>query len=80
MTIPTCAQGNDRPIKVVTDQWLSDELKVYVLTTRLDPRTADLVGRLTQLDRSEPELSLFQVPSDYTFTQAPKLPLKLVIH
>jgi hypothetical protein len=37
-----------------------------VLSKRSDPRTGEMVYRLTQLDRSEPAASLFQVPADYT--------------
>jgi hypothetical protein len=69
MTIPTGAQGNDRPIETVTDTWRSNELHLVVLTTRSDPRNGETTTRVTNIDRSEPDLSLFQVPADYTVTQ-----------
>jgi hypothetical protein len=69
ITIPTGAQGNDRPIETVTDTWRSNELHLVVLTTRSDPRNGEMTTRVTNIDRSEPDLSLFQVPADYTVTQ-----------
>jgi hypothetical protein len=66
MTIPAGAIGNEQPIKIVSEQWYSPALQAVVLSKRSDPRTGEMVYRLTQLDRSEPAAALFQVPSDYT--------------
>jgi hypothetical protein len=66
VTIPAGAIGNEQPIKIVSEQWYSPALQVVVLSKRSDPRTGEMVYRLTQLDRSEPAASLFQVPADYT--------------
>jgi hypothetical protein len=66
VTIPAGAIGNEQPIKIVSEQWYSPALQVVVLSKRSDPRSGEMVYRLTQLDRSEPSAALFQVPSDYT--------------
>jgi hypothetical protein len=66
MTIPAGAIGNEQAIKIVSEQWYSPALQVVVLSKRSDPRTGEMVYRLTQLDRSEPAAALFQVPADYT--------------
>jgi hypothetical protein len=66
VTIPAGAIGNEQPIKIVSEQWYAPALQVVVLSKRSDPRTGEMVYRLTQLDRSEPAAALFQVPSDYT--------------
>jgi hypothetical protein len=66
MTIPAGAIGNEQAIKIVSEQWYSPALQVVVLSKRSDPRSGEMVYRLTQLDRSEPAAALFQVPSDYT--------------
>jgi hypothetical protein len=66
VTIPAGAIGNEQPIKIVSEQWYSPALQVVVLSKRSDPRSGEMVYRLTQLDRSEPAAALFQVPSDYT--------------
>jgi hypothetical protein len=66
VTIPAGAIGNEQAIKIVSEQWYSPALQVVVLSKRSDPRTGEMVYRLTQLDRGEPAAALFQVPSDYT--------------
>jgi hypothetical protein len=66
VTIPAGAIGNEQAIKIVSESWYSPALQVVVLSKRSDPRTGEMVYRLTQLDRAEPAAALFQVPSDYT--------------
>jgi hypothetical protein len=68
-TIPVDAEGNDRAMVRVFENWYSDELKVMVMSKRSDPRGGDATERLTNIDRSEPDLSLFQPPADYTITE-----------
>lgn len=67
--IPTGSQGNDRPMQIVTETWSSPDLKVAVLRITSDPRTGVHTERLTQISRSEPDLSLFEIPSDYAIAQ-----------
>jgi hypothetical protein len=59
------AVGNDRPITTVSETWTSPELKTVVLSKNSDPRNGDSTTRLTNISRLEPEVSLFQIPSDY---------------
>ena len=68
-TIPTGAQGNDRPIVIVQESWVNPDLKIMVLSKRLDPRNGEQTVRLTNIDRSEPDPTLFEVPADYTMVQ-----------
>jgi hypothetical protein len=65
-TIPAGAAGNELPINIVNEQWYSPELQVYMLTKQSDPRSGETVYRLTNINRSEPDHALFEVPSDYT--------------
>ncbi|HKV46792.1 MAG TPA: hypothetical protein VJN69_01785 [Candidatus Acidoferrales bacterium] len=67
--IPIGAQGNDGPIAVVTEIWASPDLAINVLVKTSDPRGGDHTIRLTNIDRSEPEPSLFEIPADYTIVQ-----------
>jgi hypothetical protein len=64
-TLPVGAIGNDRPIVSVTESWFSPELKVVVLSKTSDPRTGESTMKLQNIDRSEPDPSLFQAPPDY---------------
>ncbi len=68
-TIPVNAQGNDRPLVMVFENWFSEELKVQLLSKRSDPRGGETTERVTNIDRSEPDPSLFRPPADYTITE-----------
>jgi hypothetical protein len=65
-TIAAGKIGNERPIVTVNEQWYSQELQTIVLSKNSDPRMGETTYRLTNIDRSEPDPSLFQVPADYT--------------
>lgn len=64
-TFPVGVMGNDRPIVRVTESWHSPELKIVLLSKNSDPRTGEHTMRLQNVDRSEPDPALFQVPPDY---------------
>lgn len=65
-TIPAGAIGNQNPIVITTERWYSSDLQMVVLSKRSDPRTGETITQLTNIQRTEPDASLFQVPSDYT--------------
>jgi hypothetical protein len=66
VTIPAGQIGNELPIVTVNERWYSPDLQVVVKNTRSDPRTGTSTYTLTNINRSEPLPSLFQVPPDYT--------------
>jgi hypothetical protein len=68
-TIPAGEIGNAKPIVITTERWYSSELQAYVMIKRTDPMMGDVVYQLTNIQRQEPEASLFQVPADYTVNQ-----------
>jgi hypothetical protein len=65
-TIPAGQIGNEKPIVITTERWYSPDLQTTVMIKRSDPRTSDTVFQLTNIQRQEPDASLFKVPSDYT--------------
>ena len=67
-TFPVGSQGNDRPIVVTSETWMSPDLKMTVLSKTSDPRSGEHTTKMTHLDRSEPDAALFQPPPDYTIT------------
>jgi hypothetical protein len=75
-TIPAGAIGNLRPIEIVSERWYSSELGVVVYSRRSDPRFGETVYRLTNITRSEPDPSLFQVPADYRREDMKPLPFE----
>jgi hypothetical protein len=64
-TIPAGAIGNERPIETVYERWYSKELQLIVYSLRSDPRFGEQTYRLTNINRSEPDRSLFVPPADY---------------
>ncbi|MGA8871707.1 MAG: hypothetical protein WA434_11305 [Candidatus Acidiferrales bacterium] len=64
-TIPAGAIGNEKPIVITSERWYSSDLQMVVLSRRDDPRMGETVTQLTNIQRSEPDASLFQVPPDY---------------
>lgn len=66
ITIPADQIGNERPINIVSERWMSPDLKVLVMSKQSDPRFGETVYRLTNLSRVEPPAELFQIPADFT--------------
>ena len=71
-TIPAGEIGNTLPIYIVDESWYSRELQMPVMTRHHDPRSGDIVFRLTNINRAEPARSLFEVPADYTMVENPR--------
>jgi len=70
VTIPVDQIGNDQPIEIVNERWISDELKVLVRSRHSDPRFGENSFDLTKIERSEPTAALFSIPEGYTITEA----------
>ena len=68
-TIPAGQIGNDRPIEIVNERWYSPELQMVVMTRNSDPRFGETIYRLTNISRTEPAKSLFEVPGGYTIKE-----------
>ena len=71
VTIPAGEIGNERPIEIVSERWYSPELQIVVMTKHLDPRFGENSYRLTNIDRTEPARSLFEVPAGYRIEEGP---------
>jgi hypothetical protein len=71
-TIPAGQSGNQRPVEVLTEIWYSTELQTIVMSRTLDPRLGETVYKLTNIQRTEPPHSLFEIPSDYTVRDEPQ--------
>lgn len=74
ITIAAGEIGNERPIEIVNERWYSPELQTVVMTRHSDPRFGESSYRLTNIDRSEPAKSLFEVPADYTLKSGGPMP------
>jgi len=70
-TIAAGQAGNDLPMNIVSERWVSSDLQVVVMSKFSDPRHGDTTYQLTNINRGEPAASLFQVPADYTVQDGP---------
>ena len=70
-TLQAGAVGNEQPINIVTETWYSPDLKILVMSKADDPRMGTTTYRLTNIQRSEPAASLFEIPGDYTIKDQP---------
>lgn len=64
-TIAAGEIGNRNPIEVVTERWYSSDLQLPLLESHNDPMMGTMTIKLVNINRGEPDASLFQVPSDY---------------
>jgi hypothetical protein len=60
------AIGNEQPIRIVSEEWFAPDLQLLVLTKYSDPRSGDTTYTLSNIVRTEPDHSLFEVPADYS--------------
>ena len=74
ITIPAGEIGNERPIEIVSERWYSPELQTVVMTRHSDPRFGENTYKLTNISRTEPDRSLFEVPGGYTVKEEPVQP------
>jgi hypothetical protein len=66
VTIPAGQIGNEKALQTTSERWYSAELQTVILRKQSDPRFGDTLYRLTNIQRTEPSSSLFQVPADFT--------------
>lgn len=69
-TIAAGEVGNEQPISIVSESWYSPELQTVVMSKHSDPRVGENIYRLTNINRSEPAHSLFELPADYTVKES----------
>ena len=74
ITIPAGEIGNERAIEIVSERWYSPELQTVVMTRHSDPRFGENSYTLTNISRSEPDKSLFEVPAGYTLKEEAVVP------
>lgn len=62
-TVPAGTFGNEQAFDIASEAWYSADLHLAVLRKIRDPRVGETVWRLSDLKRSEPDPSLFQIPA-----------------
>ena len=67
-TIPAGTIGNQLPIQITREVWVSSVLKVPVQIKTSDPRFGTTDLEVANISQNDPDPSLFIVPSTYTVT------------
>ena len=67
-TIPAEANGG-KEVTVVDEYWYCEDLRLNMLTIHKDPRTGEQTTTVTQLNRSEPDPAIFEIPQGYKVIQ-----------
>jgi hypothetical protein len=70
-TYPIGYEGNDRPIVVSNETWVSRDLKLEIMRKFIDPHIGMNLREMTNIRRAEPDAALFQVPSDFAIVDEP---------
>lgn len=58
--------GNEQPLTVTTERWYSPDLSIDIQTQTVDPSRGNTSTTVSNINRNEPDASLFQVPAGYT--------------
>jgi hypothetical protein len=59
-------QGSGVPFTIVNEEWLCPELDMRILDKSTDSRGTERTFRVSNINRSEPDASLFRIPEGYT--------------
>lgn len=70
-TIAVGKIGNEKPIVVMHDSWVSPDLKLVVKELYQDPRTGNRTMEMTHIRREEPDTALFVAPAEYMVKERP---------
>ena len=70
-TSPSGTIGNDKDLMITRETWYSPDLKLVIKSTQTDPRFGQTTYTLTNIQRSEPDPALFQVPAGYRVDKLP---------
>jgi hypothetical protein len=72
-TIPAGTIGNDKDLNITRETWYSPELQLVIQSTQSDPRFGQTTYTLKNIEQGSPDVTLFQVPANYTIDKiAPK--------
>jgi hypothetical protein len=64
-TIIPSSNGEKVETPYFGEQWASPELKIIILDRHVSTHGDETISEVTQLDRSEPDPALFEIPADY---------------
>jgi hypothetical protein len=69
ITLHAATLSNGDPVRVIEETWTSPDLGIPLASTSDDPRGQKIAMTVVDLQRSEPDPSLFRIPADYQITE-----------
>jgi hypothetical protein len=74
--IPANMSSTGKEIAVVDEYWYSPDLSIYMIIKHNDPRTGEQLVAVSNVERHEPDASVFAVPANYKIVDEnpPELP------
>jgi len=73
--VPAATSGTGHEVTITDDYWYSEELRVYLVIRHNDPRTGEQTVGIIDVQRGEPNPTMFQIPVDYKVVdETPLLP------
>ncbi len=64
-TIPAEGSGTGKEVVITDEYWYSEDLRMNLMIRHNDPRTGSVTMTVTQITRTEPALSFFEIPEGY---------------
>jgi hypothetical protein len=64
-TIAAESSGTGKEVVITDEYWYSEDLRINLLIKHTDPRKGSVTLKVTQVSRTEPEASFFEVPEGY---------------
>jgi hypothetical protein len=71
VTIPEGQIGNERPIEIVSERWVSPQLQTLVSSRQDNPLFGETSYRLTNIVLGDPPAWMFEVPPDFEIVESP---------
>jgi hypothetical protein len=65
-TVPAGYEGNDRDLNTIQENWYSSELGIQMRTVSDDPRNGKTTTETTDLQQTDPDPAIFEIPQGYT--------------
>ena len=69
--IPQGRIGNTTPLLLISERWISTDLKITVAETETDPINGTRTSEFVSVNRTEPPTSLFKVPDGIALNKLP---------
>jgi hypothetical protein len=64
-TIPAESTGTGKEVVITDEYWYSEDLRINLLIKHTDPRSGTATLTVTQISRTEPDSTFFEVPEGY---------------